>query len=228
MEETNPQPVNICGLEQTQNTTDNTNNDNTETGEDELSANHFVFSPSVEPHQKTGIYKDEKDFVASILNDKEPTLLFRGGDFMSQHNVKLEDIFPIQFPFGLGSINHNNQKRPTSVSKADILKHYSQLSLPQFQKADFLLVTCAMYQRLETFKNCIISCKSNKNGQTLSDELSKLSKKDIVEATKCVMGGKKHRNDTINSLFTKVSGMCRAIGHSNECAKDVRHKSFAL
>ena len=79
IEETNPQPVNICGLEQTQNTTDKITNNNTETGEDELSANHFVFSPTVKPHQKTGIYKDEKDFVASILNDKEPTLLFRGG-----------------------------------------------------------------------------------------------------------------------------------------------------
>ena len=135
---------------------------------------------------------------------------------MSQHNVKLEDIFPIQFPFGLGSLNHNNQKRPTSVSKADILKHYSHLSLPQFQKADFLLVTCAMYQRLQTFKNCIISCKSNLNGETLSDELSKLSEKDMIEATRIVMEGMKHKNQTINSLFTKVSGMCRAIGHSNE------------
>ena len=52
-----------------------------------------------------------------------------------------------------------------------------------------------------------------------------MSEKDIIAATKCVMEGMKHTNDTIDSLFTKVSGMCRAIGHSNECAKDARHKA---
>ena len=39
---------------------------------------------------------------------------------------------------------------------------------------------------------------------------------------------KKTGNDAISKLFTSVKGNCKSLGHTNECAQDARHKSFAL
>ena len=46
-------------------------------------------------------------------------------------------MFPIQFPFGLGSLNMN---RPNKISDEECIKHYMRLSLPQFHRQDFILI----------------------------------------------------------------------------------------
>ena len=74
------------------------------------------------------MYQNDKDFVSSILSSKEPTLLFRGGDRVFDRDVEIEDIFPVQFPFGIGGVHMKN--RPTQISKADILQHYSIVTFP--------------------------------------------------------------------------------------------------
>lgn len=43
----------------------------------------------------------------------------------------------------------------------------------------FLLVICSMYQSMETFTNCIISCRSSLNSTTMGDSLSTLSYEDL-------------------------------------------------
>ena len=46
-------------------------------------------------------------------------MLFRGGDRVFDRDVEIEDIFPVQFPFGIGGVHMKN--RPNQISKADIL-----------------------------------------------------------------------------------------------------------
>ena len=136
------QPVNLGGLETT---LDNDDDSSDPKVEELVSDNHFTFAPRDDVHQHTGTCATENEFVSSILDNNEPTLLFRGGDFIPARQEKIEDIFPVQFPFGLGALKMN-KKRPTEIAKEHVLQHYSQLSLPQLQQSDFLLITCAMLQ----------------------------------------------------------------------------------
>ena len=85
--------------------------------------------------------------------------------------MNLIDIFPLIFPYGWGG---PDQKRGTKVSKSGVSRHYCLVALPQMQQPQFLLVLCSMWQRLESFTKCIISCKSNFKSSTLADKLSLL------------------------------------------------------
>eukprot|EP00956_Cyclotella_meneghiniana_P043420 scaffold269642_cov156-Cyclotella_meneghiniana.AAC.1 len=73
-----------------------------------------------------------------MLDNTAPTMLMYGGSYLKSHEIDLEDVLPIQFPFGLGGPNPG-EKRKVPVSEEACLKHYMRLSLKQFMRSDFIL-----------------------------------------------------------------------------------------
>ena len=94
--------------------------------------------------------------------------------------VNLINLFPLMFPHGWGD---PDDKRATKVSKSASFCHYCCISLPQIQQPQFLLVLCSMWQRIEYFIKCIISCRSHFKSSTLADELSMITQAEVGRAS---------------------------------------------
>ena len=193
--------------------------------EDNIIEERYSFASPNEPTQNTGAFHNESQFVFSILKDKKPTLLFRNGDFVNGHKIKLIELFPINFPFGWGG---PDERRATKVSEQEVLRHYSQIALPQMQQAQFLLVLCSMYQRLLSFRQSYVMCRSNLSSSSLGEHIASLSQKQIELATDHVINGKEPKNVVLKRVFSSVKGHCSNIGHSNEAASSARFKMFSF
>ena len=48
------------------------------------------------------VFDNTEDFVEAMLTSTAPTMLMYGGNYLRGHEINLEDMFPIQFPFGSG------------------------------------------------------------------------------------------------------------------------------
>ena len=127
----------------------------------------FSYSPANEAQETTGNYNNEADFISSEIKGQKPTLLFKKGDQVFDHLIKMEELFATKFPFGRGGLH---ETRDTKVSDIAILKHYSRIALPNFQSSNLLLVTCSLCQRLKAFQRCCITCKSPFNGMTVGEK----------------------------------------------------------
>ena len=178
----------------------------------------------INPRAIQGPIQMKKDFIFSLLNGKEPTLIFHRGDRVGSHQIKLEDMFPVQFPFGLGGLH----KRPTKISPTEALRHYARIALPQFQRADFILVLYAMFQRAQSFQNSVITCRSKLDSSTLGDQLSTITKEQLNSVTEQVLDGRGSNtsNATMNQLFHSITANCKSVGHSNEAAAVAKKKVF--
>ena len=99
-----PHPIPVGTLDATTNNTDQSD-PNAKNVENSFDGSRFTFAPANQPNQNTGSCLNEKDFIFSLLKGNQPTLIFRGGDIVGGHQIKLEDMFPIQFPFGLGGLH---------------------------------------------------------------------------------------------------------------------------
>ena len=93
--------------------------------------------------------------ITSKKKGHKPTILFKRGDCIGGHKVNLIDLFSLIFPYGWGD---PDAKRATKVSKSGVLRYYCLISLSQMQQSQFLLVLCTMWQRMESFTKCMISC----------------------------------------------------------------------
>ena len=219
-----PQPIVLGGFEETTNNTDDS--DNEKVGEENrIDVEQMTFAPRHEPSESTGPCQSEKEFIFSHMKGKKPTLLFRSGDIVGGHTIDLVDLFPLVFPYGWGS---PSERRGTKVGKSAVLRHYCRISLPQMQQSQFLLVLCSMWQRLESFNKCIISCKSSFKSSILADHLSILSGEEVETAMRHILDGEETSNVTLKKLFTSVRGQSSSIGHSNEAASFARQKLFSL
>ena len=163
-----PQPTFIGGCSENINNTDESDGTDTiveHTFEEEV----MTFSARRDPTKNTGPFNSEKELILSYLKGDKPTLLFKKGDYIGGHQVKLIDLFPLNFPFGWGG---TDEYRATRVSQSKVLHHYCRIDLPQMQQSQFLLVLCSMWQRMESFKKCIVSCKSDFKSSMLANTIS--------------------------------------------------------
>ena len=133
-----PQPI-IIEDEPNENTVDNETDPSIE---NKYEGAKYYFPSAYEPNTDSGIFKSQEAFATAMLNGTTPTLLFHGGEFVKGHKIPMHSMFPIQFPFGLGGLE---MKRPTNISEEECLRHYMNLSLPQFHRQDFILVLLGMY-----------------------------------------------------------------------------------
>jgi len=85
-----------------------------------------------------------------------------------------------------------------------------------------------MWQRIESFQKCIISCRSSIKSSTLADELSLLTESQVTRAAKHLLCGEETDNLILKKLFSSIRAQSSALGHSNEAASFARHKLFSL
>ena len=208
---------------------DNSNNTNMETdadgGDCTFEGGSFYFSSTDDPNESTGVFDSTKTFVRAILNDEVPTLFVYGGNYTKKRELKLEDVCPIRFPFGIGG---PAEKRESPVSQEECLKHYLQLSMRQFMRGDFILIVYHIYNRIQSFRTGIVKSRFKKDGTTLAERASRLTEKDIIDA-----GERKSMNlvDTTKDadLFLKqVTTSTAAIGHTSAAAALARRNCFAM
>ena len=193
----------------------------------------YYFSDHVNnPNADTSIFDRTPQFVKSMLENSTPTMLMYGGSYLKSHEIYLEDVFPIQFPFGLGG-PHPDHKRKVPVSEEACLRHYMRLSLSQFMKPDFILVCYHLYVRAASYTTGLIKCKSDYKGRSLAEKISELSIADVERAANDMSDQQSNNepistNDCASSFLKSVTTSCKVVGHTTEAAKDARRKAYAM
>ena len=134
----------------TQNNTDQPGNSNVE----KFVQFQYWFPSLGEPNTNTCTFNTEEEFLRAVLTAKEPTLIYTNSKTENDWSLSLPKIFPLYFPYGVGGIKEG---RANKVSDIECMRHYLRLSLPQFQKADFILVLCQMYLRRAAFQSAYVS-----------------------------------------------------------------------
>jgi len=215
-----PMP-NIIADEDTPNNTDEEHDPDLEK---KFAGASFHFTSNYEPQEDTGVYETNQQFVKAMLDRTMPTLLVNGGNYSDLRELLLENIAPMQFPFGQGGPKSD---RRTHISPGECYRHYCKLSLPQFMRGDFILILNHMYNRQRSFQTASIRCKSISFGSTLAEKLSKLKKKDFDQVM-----FQKHTNQkvtgTAGEYIKAVEASCKPVGYSALNAKQNRRMHFAM
>lgn len=143
---------NMLDQEGNQHNTDESQNPSVE---DQFSGGTFTFTSPHDPTENNGVYRDNEDFTMAVLNRTAPILLVHGGNYVNTgKELKLESVFPSQFPFGLGG---PKSSCPTHISEEACLKHYLHLSLNQFMRSEFILVVYHLYNRIMSYRSGLIT-----------------------------------------------------------------------
>ena len=79
--------------------------------ENEFRGGTFTFTSNHNPSENVGIHKNNAEFTVSVVEGEKPMTIAYGGKYVnSGQELRLEFIFPIQFPFNIGG---PKMKRPT-------------------------------------------------------------------------------------------------------------------
>ena len=216
--------------EDTENNTDDAVDDHLEC---KIEGKTYYFSDDLQrPNTTTSVYDATDQFVKAMLNNTDPTMLMYGGSYLKSHEVHLEDVFPIQFPFGLGGPKPNCPRK-VPVSEEACLRHYMRLSLKQFMRPDFILVCYHLMCRSESYTTGLIKCKSDFKGESLASRISKLTVEDIESAASDLsalhaLGEMNSSNNAAATFLKSVTTSCKVLGHTTEAAKEARRKMYAL
>ena len=138
----------------------------------------FTFTSNHDPSVSAGAYKNSTQFtLASIMNCTSPMMFAYGVKCVdSGKELRLECVFPVQFPFDLGG---PTMERPTQISEEQCLQHYLRLSLPHFMLGDVILVVLhIMHNRIMSFRSdlILIMCRSpGVSGQSFAEMVSTLT-----------------------------------------------------
>ena len=190
----------------------------------------FTFTSSHDPSESAGVFKDSTAFTVAMLNQVSPIALVSGGRYISSgKELRLEDIFPLAFPFGIGGLKMpKDRKRPTSISEIECLKHYLRLSLPSFMRGDMILVISHMFNRLKSYQSGVIKCRSTKiYGKPFGDAISTITEEEIKVAANNLTN--KIEDSSVAARFLKESvASCSAVGYTSAAAKANRRIMYAF
>ena len=101
-----------------------------------------------------------------MLKGEKPTLLFhQSQNYIDDRDVKIETVFPVQFPFGFGGVN---DKIISKVSPQEVLRAYSRKSIQSLRRQDFVLVVNAMKNRIASFYSGIVQFRTTMKGKNLA------------------------------------------------------------
>jgi hypothetical protein len=110
-----------------------------------------------------------------------PTLLALGGTYANNVEMKVENILPFAFPFGIGG---PKMKHRVKVSLELCIQLYFQLSLSQFMQGSTILVMNHIYNRHMSYMSGVMTCRSNVDGIPLGEKSSILSTGDLEKVDK--------------------------------------------
>ncbi len=111
-------------------------------------------------------------FALAMFQHSAPTLLSYDGTYAKNADMKIENILPFAFPFGIGG---PNMQQRVKVSLELCIQVYTCLSLGQFMKGPTILVMNHIYNRQMSYKTGVMTCRSSINGIPLDEKLSTLS-----------------------------------------------------
>ncbi len=83
--------------------------------------------------------------------------------------MKIENILPFAFPFGIGG---PKMERIVKVSLELCIQVYMRLSLEQFMEGLTILVMNHIYNRQMSYKTGVMTCTSTIDGIPLGEKLS--------------------------------------------------------
>jgi len=214
-----PQPVFVADQE-TNNNTDRSVDVNVETN---FESGTYYFSSPQDPSPITATFNSMDEFaIAMFKHQSSPSLVVSGGTYVNLREMEVADVQPFAFPFGNGG---PNMKRRVPVSPEVSIQHYLRLSLKQFMESPVIFVLNQMYNRINTYKTGVMLCRSNIGGETLGENLSTISMKDIEQ----IKNNKTdHLNTKTRDLLKTITTTCAAAGHTPEAAKYARRKCFAM
>jgi hypothetical protein len=136
--------------------------------------------------------------------------------------MKIEKILPFAFPFGIGG---PKMQRRVKVSLELCIQVYMCLSLGQFMEGPTILVMNYIYNRQMSYKTGVMMCRSSIDGIPQGEKLSTLSTEDFEQ----IKDNNTDNLDVTTKCFLKaISTTCKAMGHTEQAAKDARQRCFAM
>jgi len=213
-----PQPV-LIENQETNNNTDIPVDVNVETN---IESGVYHFSSTQEPSENTSVYGCTDKFAIAMLRRETPDLLVSGGTYANMKEMNIEDVLPFSFPFGIGGIK---MERQVKVSDTLCIQHYMRLSLVQFMESQTILILYQMYNRIRSYVNGVMTCRSNINGITLGERISNMSMKDLEQIKDDKTD---HLNPTTKEFLKAINTSSSAMGHTPEAAKHARRDAYAM
>ncbi len=132
----------------------------------------YYFSTAQGPSQHTSVYGSSDIFALAIFQHSVTTKLAHGGTYAKNADMKIENILPFAFPFGIGG---PKMERRVKVSLELCIQVYMQLSLTQFMEGQTILVMNHISNRQMSYKTGAMTCRSSIDGISLGEKLSTLS-----------------------------------------------------
>jgi hypothetical protein len=214
---------------------DEPNTNNTDESEDPEIEKHlefqYFFPSHEEPNRATATFSSEEEFLNAYMQGKEPTLVFSSTAYQNDWQLSLSKLFPLYFPFGMGDMK--DEDRANRVSEVEAMKHYLRLSLPQFQKPDFILVLGHILFRKLAFQSASVRCmsKAGEDGISLGEAFSNVTDDQIMNMAKT----SKMRElfsagqETLpGRLLHTVKTSCKNVPYADEATLEARTKLFGL
>jgi hypothetical protein len=118
------------------------------------------------------VYGSSDIFALAMFQSSVPTLLAYGGTYAKNADMKIENILPFAFPFGIGG---PKMQRRVKISLELCIQIYMRLSIGQFIEVPTILVMNHIYNRQMSYKTGVMTCRSSIDGIPLGEKLSTLS-----------------------------------------------------
>jgi ribosomal protein L11 len=182
----------------------------------------YYFSSAQDPSQHTSVYGSSDIFALAMFQRSAPTLLAYGGTYAKNADMKIENILPFAFLFGIGG---PKMERRVKVSLELCIQVYMRLSLEQFMEGPTILVMNHIYNRQMSYKTGVMTCRSTIDGIPLGEKLSTLSTEDFEQIND---NNNDNLNATTKSFLKAISTTCKAMGHTEQAAKVARQNCFAM
>ncbi len=182
----------------------------------------YNFSTTQDPSQHTSVYGSSDIFALAMFQHSTPTLLAYGGTYAKNADMKIENILPFAFPFGIGG---PEMEQRVKIPLELCIQVYMHLSLGQFMEGPTILVINHIYNRQMTYKTGVMICRSSINDIPLGKQLCTLSTKHFEQ----IKDNNTDNLDATTKCFLKaISISCKAMGHTEQAAKDARQCCFAM
>ena len=151
-----------------------------------------------------------------MFQHSAPSLLAYGGTYAKNADMKIENILPFAFPFGMGG---PKMEQRVTVSLELCIQVYMRLSLGQFMEEPTILVMNHIYNRQMSCKTGVMTCCSSIDDIPLGEKLSTLSTEHFEQIKDNNMD---NLDATTKCFFKAISTSCKAMGHTEQAAKDAR------
>ncbi len=100
-----------------------------------------------------------------------------------------------------------------------------RLSLEQFMEGPTILVMNQIYNRQMSYKTRVVTCRSTIDGIPMGEKLSTLSTEDFEQIDDNNID---ILNATTKKILRAISTTCKAMGHTEQAAKDAIRHCFAM